>query len=592
MKKSRKSKSDIFLMKALQDVEDLQLGSADEQAADTGELLRKFLAKDDSPQRRSLLAALNDGAPLTGPDGVRRRLAAFDLEYFGRAYFPHYFSTASPDFHRELDELWAQGVMKGIVPINKHLARSINKQKGCRRAVAAPRGHAKSTNLTFKDTLHAVLYQYKHYVIILSDSSDQAEGFLESIRVEFEENEAILEDFGHLPGDKVWRNNVLLTGSGVKIEAIGSGKKIRGRKHRNWRPDLIVLDDVENDELVRTPEQRNKLNNWFTKAVSKAGDWYTDIVVIGTLLHYDALLAKILNNATYASVKYRAVLAWAVNTSLWDKWTEIYTDLSEPSHEADALLFFQENREEMLEGTSVLWEAKNSYYDLMVQRLSDGEAAFNSELQNDPINPEDCIFNEEWFDFYDDNAEKLPDFTDKRFVFIGFVDPSLGKQNQKRKSDYSTIIVLAKDTLTGYLYVEAADIDRRHPDKIIKDILDHEVRLRRAYGRRQGFKLFGAETNQFQWFLSEELKKASAKAGLYLPVREVNHTTDKVLRVQSLQPDVKNGYIKFSKKHRLLLEQMKHFPMGAHDDGPDALEACRTLAKKTKRFKIMDAANF
>ncbi|MFQ8732059.1 MAG: hypothetical protein ACLSAC_17475 [Enterocloster bolteae] len=52
-----------------------------------------------------------------------------------------------------------------------------------------------------------------------------------------------------------------------------------------------MLDDIENDENVRTAEQRSKLSNWFNKAVSKAGDSYTDIVYIGTLLHYDSLLA-------------------------------------------------------------------------------------------------------------------------------------------------------------------------------------------------------------------------------------------------------------------------------------------------------------
>lgn len=89
---------------------------------------------------------------------------------------------------------------------------------GCKRVVAAPRGHAKSTSLTFKGTIHAVVYGYKHYPIIISDSSDQAEGFLDNIRVEFEENEAIREDFGDLTG-KVWRSNVLVTSTNIKVEA-------------------------------------------------------------------------------------------------------------------------------------------------------------------------------------------------------------------------------------------------------------------------------------------------------------------------------------------------------------------------------------
>ena len=117
----------------------------------------------------------------------------------------------------------------------------------------------------------------------------------DSIKTELEENAALKEDFGELEG-KVWKSSVILLANGVKIEAIGSGKKIRGRRHKQWRPDLIVCDDLENDENVNTPEQRKKLRDWFYKAVSKAGDTYTDIVYIGTLLHFDALLANVAKN--------------------------------------------------------------------------------------------------------------------------------------------------------------------------------------------------------------------------------------------------------------------------------------------------------
>lgn len=580
MKRQGKQNSINTLIGALTEAESRALyDEQDTSAYDLGCLLETFLHKDSDPARVRLLKEYEAGLPVTGPEGIRKRLGAIDMEFFGRAYFPHYFSRPSPEFHRDLDAIWQQGVLKGRYPLTPRDARAISRMPGCRRAVAAPRGHAKSTTLTFKGTMHAVLYEYKHYPIILSDSSDQAEGFLENIRVEFEENGLIREDFGDLQG-KVWRNNVILTASGIKVEAIGSGKKIRGRKHRNWRPDLLVLDDIENDENVRTPEQRLKLSNWFNKAVSKAGDDYTDIVYIGTLLHYDSLLAHTLSNPGYKSIKYKAVLAFSDAEDLWKQWEDIYTDLSNDSHEEDARAFFEAHREEMLEGTKVLWEEKLSYYDLMKMRVDEGEASFNSEEQNEPINPDDCLFQEEWLDYYN---EAEVDFKDRNFIFFGFVDPSLGKT---KHSDFSAIITLAKHKATGYMYVYDADIERRHPDRIIADILEKERRLRRDFGK--GYKKFGCETVQFQWFLKEELVKASAKAGLYLPVEEVPQTADKVLRIQTMQPDIKNKYIKFSRRHKRLLEQLLQFPMGAHDDGPDALEGCRTLAKKVKKFRIMD----
>lgn len=550
---------------------------------DLNALLKVYLYKDSSPERLALQREYGIGMPLTGPTGIRRKLGASDMEFFGRAYFPHYFNKPSPEFHRDLDAIWQEGVMKGCCPTTPAKAKEINRMKGVRRAVAAPRGHAKSTNLTFKGTMHSVLYEYKHYPIILSDSSEQAEGFLENIRVEFEENPAIIEDFGNLAGS-VWRSNVLVTKSNIKIEALGAGKKIRGRKHRNWRPDLLVLDDIENDENVRTPEQRKKLDNWFKKAVSKAGDDYTDIIYIGTLLHYDSLLANTLRNPAYHSIKYQAVISFSPAEELWQKWEELYTDLDNADREADALCYFEANREAMLAGTQVLWEEKLSYYDLMVMRVSEGEASFNSEEQNEPINPEDCLFIEEWLEYYN---EAEMNFKDSAFQFFGFVDPSLGKS---KKSDFSAIITLAKHKASGYMYVLDADIERRHPDKIISDVLEKEIWLRKTYGH--GFKKLGAEVNQFQWFLKEELAKASAKAGLYLPIEEVQQTSDKTLRIQTLQPDIKNHYIKFNARHKRLLEQLLHFPMASHDDGPDALEGARTIAKKTKRFRILDRGAF
>ena len=288
---------------------------------------------DHREERQELLRRYRAGEELMGEHGLRKELAAFDMSYFGRAYLPHYFVRKSPQFHEELDEIWSQGVMKGKNPLKE--AKVISRMKGSRQVVAAPRGHAKSTNFTFKDSLHAMLYGYKHYILILSDSTEQAEGFLDDIKTELEDNGNILMDFGSLKGDKAWRSGVILTSTDIKAEAIGSGKKVRGRRHRNWRPDLIVLDDIENDENVNTPDQRRKLSNWFTKAVSKAGDTYTDIMYIGTILHYDSLLSNVLRNPRYKTRKYRAVIAEAVNTKLWEEWESIYTNLFNERHEED-----------------------------------------------------------------------------------------------------------------------------------------------------------------------------------------------------------------------------------------------------------------
>ena len=531
---------------------------------------------DHASERQAIAQRMKNGAPMVGESGIRKQLGAIDLAFFGNAYLPHYFSKPSPKFHYELDKIWTDGVLKGFNPYTQ--PKIVNAQPGCHHAVAAPRGHAKSTNLTFKDDLHAVLYHYKHYILILSDTYPQAASFLEAISDELEENEAITEDFGNIVGN-VWREDVIVTKTKIKIQAKGAGQKVRGLKHKNWRPDLIVLDDIENDENVRTPEQREKLKNWFYKAVSKCGDTYTDFVYIGTVLHYDSLLVNVMNNPEYNSVKYKAVLNFSASP-LWNIWETILTNKNNKNRKAEALAFFNKNKQAMLKGTKVLWEEKLSYYDLMFMKVSEGAASFNSEEQNEPIDPEDCLFNKENFDYY--NPHDI-NFSDKDFNFYGFVDPSLGKS---KKSDFSAIITIAKSRSTGYMYVADADVDRRLPSVIIDAVLGKAVWIKKAYGKK--YKAFGCETNQFQYFLKTELAKESARRGIYLPIREVQQTSDKVLRIETLQPDIDNKYIKFNRQHKRLLEQLEFFPMADHDDGPDALEGCRTIAcgGNKKRLKF------
>ena len=537
-------------------------------------LFEKYVLRNQEKydKRHELWNRYQNGEPLTGAKGLRKELAAFDLGYFGRAYLSHYFVRESPQFHEELDSIWTKGVMKSKNPLKD--AKVISRMDGSKQAIAAPRGHAKSTNFTFKDTLHAILYMYKHYCIILSDSSDQAEEFLDQIKVELEENADIIEDFGIQKGKKAWKTSVILTKNDIKVEAIGSGKKIRGRHHRNWRPDLIVLDDIENDENVNTPEQRKKLRSWFYKAVSKAGDTYTDIMYIGTVLHYDSLLSNVLQNPSYHTRKYRAVISWASNEKFWDEWESIYTNLFNENHEQDALGFFEKNKAAMLEGTEVLWEEKLSYYDLMIMKVTEGEASFNSELQNDPIDPENATFNPEWFDFYE---PELLDFKSPEFIFIGANDPSLGKN---KKSDTSSIINLALSLKTGYMYVVDASIEKRKPDVIIDDVFEINRRLKRDYCK--GFYKFGVEIVQFQYFFKEVMATRSAERGEYLPIEEIQSTVNKMLRIESLQPIIKNKYLKFNRSHKTLLKQLEEFPMGKNDDGPDGLQFAVQLAQTVK----------
>ncbi|MBX3315752.1 MAG: phage terminase large subunit [Phycisphaeraceae bacterium] len=491
---------------------------------------------------------------------VRRERARLSPIEFLRIYLPSYAQQPFSRMHIEMGELIVQA----------------SERRGARVAIAAPRGHAKSTVVTLATILWCIVFKLEDYILLVCDSQDQAVGHLASVREQLENNPRLREDFPDAclvpPASRrpqVWRRNEIVTGNGVKVSALGSGTKIRGRRHNQARPGLIVADDIENETMVRSPEQREQLAHWFNGTLLKAGDAMTNVLVVGTILHHDSLLATLtdtLRSPGWQSRIYRAIEQMADNEPLWEQWRSIYTGLVEdaPSGPAAAEQFFHTNRDAMLAGTRVLWPERESYEQLMIMRLIEGQASFDAEKQNHPVDPERAIFRERDLVFWDDHhigeAELLVSLRGP-LAFYAACDPSLGRLG--RHNDDTAIIVVVRDKATGVLYVLEADITKRTPNSTIEHLIE--------LGKRRSFTHVGIETNQFQHFLADELTRRSNTAGLCLPVRKITHTSDKLGRIQSLQPLVVNGTLRFSRKHRKLMEQLIQFPFAAHDDGPDAL---------------------
>lgn len=484
-----------------------------------------------------------------------------DLEYFGRTYFPHYIVAPSSAFHKYICDRYPAMIM-----------RSIETGQGDKEADGAPRGNAKSTWTDLIMTLWVAAYRYRHFPLIVSDTASQAEDFIQFIKAELEVNERLAQDFPKLVGQgAIWRADTIITRNGVKIRGVGAGQKLRGMRHGSKRPDLVIGDDLENDEAVESPDQRKKLERWFFKALMKIGQKDTVYIILGTILHYDSLLNNLLNKPGWKGRKFKAVIKYS-ESKLWEKWEEIFVDISigKEAAERAADAFFEANKEAMLAGTEVLWPEVEDYYYLMKMRISDGPAYFESEKQNEPINPEDAVFLEEWITYWDDENPDL-----KGIAHYGTVDPSLGKSS--KTSDPSAIVGgRAKKPGEGLIiYLDIGDVEKRLPDKIIDDIL--------AYQQRDPFHGFGVESTQFQEFFATTLQKESHKKNLTFPVIELQVHKDKDLRILTLQPWIKNGWIRFRKNMRELVRQFIYYRpkgKGGHDDGPDAVEQLKSMIEK------------
>jgi hypothetical protein len=286
---------------------------------------------------------------------------------------------------------------------------AIETGEGDREADAAPRGNAKSTWTTLILPVWCMAYKYRTFILPVSETALQAQDFLSFIKVELTDNERLKQDFPDLCGEgPVWRADTIITRNGCKVRGAGAGQKLRGMRHGAKRPALVIGADLENDEAVESPDQRKKLEKWFYKALMKIGQPDTVYIVRGTILHYDSLLAGLLKKPGWKGKKFQAVINWS-KSNLWDTWEATFSDITIGKEEAErhADAFFEAHRDEMLAGTQVLWPERESYYYLMKMRAAEGGAYFDSEKQNEPINPEDCLFREEDIAYWEDGDVDL-----------------------------------------------------------------------------------------------------------------------------------------------------------------------------------------
>jgi predicted phage terminase large subunit-like protein len=500
----------------------------------------------------------------------------YDVETFALTFFPHYCEYDFNQFHRDCFADWRQ-----------------NKRR-VRRADAAPRGSAKSTVKTLIKPIHDLCYGHENFIIIVSDTQSQAVGKLKDIRSELLDNDLLLSHFGTFFRSKNVAETSFVARCGdnkVLFQAYGAGSEIRGIRFGQHRPSKIILDDAENSEEVFNEEIRAKREDWFKQVISKLGNKTTNIEVVGTVLHKQSLLRNLFDNPSYRCRMYKAVVSWADREDLWQKWREIYgnleSELEKRQHDSHA--FFLANRVEMMRGAKVLWPERESYEDLMREMFELGRKAFFKELQNEPIASDQALFDTMHWYVEEPDGYRI----EKTGVLVPWaslndslaaMDPSAGQTKAKpgKLGDFTSILVGRTDQ-RGRLFVGCDWTKRAAPTKYIAALFE----LWELYR----YNKMAVETNMYRNLLlpniatekeaRERKRRADKMEGWAIDVKfyDVENTENKIKRIYTLEPKVENGYILFNKNLSAEFKnQMESFPLGEHDDGPDALEMLWKLA--------------
>lgn len=201
--------------------------------------------------------------------------------------------VATPDFHREVWKLYC----------------SPERQAGC----VAPRGHAKSTGFTFAYGLAEVMFRCSRYVILIGSTEDKAAEQLSNISEEISGNADLRREFGIKDFESEQKTDIIVRcvdGHRFRIIARGSEQKIRGAMWDGRRPDLILMDDAEDDEQVENKVRRRKFRRWFFRAAKQSLSRTGKIRVHGTILHEDSLLSRLRKNSVWKFLFFKAHKAY------------------------------------------------------------------------------------------------------------------------------------------------------------------------------------------------------------------------------------------------------------------------------------------
>jgi predicted phage terminase large subunit-like protein len=354
--------------------------------------------------------------------------------------------------------------------------------------------------------------------------------------------------------------------NGPVIEALSTGQQVRGRRKNEHRPTLIVADDLQNDSHISSARQREVSSQWFHGSLLRAGDKRTNVVNLATALHREALAMELLDAPGWSSRRFPAIQKWPANTELWNEWETIYANPDNENAKRDAREFYERHQPAMDEGAVVLWPAEEDLYTLMQIRVESGRTAFEREKQGSPVDPDLCEWPEEYFDEHIWFDAWPADLTVRTIA----LDPSKGRDSGR--GDYSAYALVGIDR-AGVIYVEA-DMARRPTPRMVADGAQLCMRHRPD--------AFGVEANQFQELLCGEFATEFARQGMghIVPAAIHNHAS-KLVRIRRLGPYLSQHRLRFlagNESTKLLVDQLRDFPAGAHDDGPDALEMALRLA--------------
>lgn len=446
---------------------------------------------------------------------VRTAITRESHWYFFHFYFAHYVKYATAQFQKEIFDL------------TEH-------EDAGNFFVVAFRGSGKSTIITTSYPIWSILgKQQKKFVLILCQTQAQAKQHMMNLRRELENNVLLKRDLGPFneESDQWGSSSLVFSNLDARITAASSEQSIRGLRHNQHRPDLIIGDDVEDLASTKTREGRNKTYQWLTGEVIPTGDRNTRLVMVGNLLHEDSVLMRI-------------------------------KEAIENEHIEGTFKEYP-----LVQKGGILWPGKYpSMEDIEIEKRRAGnEFAWQREYLLHIVPAEEQAIHREWIQYYDKLPEKIKidrHYTSHTEIRVG-VDLAI---SQRDTADYTAMVIgYLMEGKNDYTIYILKTINKR---MTFPETVDMCKAINQSYKEDGGFHpTFVIEDVAYQRALPQQLKSE----GVYRVETTRPGNQDKRTRIVLTGNMIKNGKVQFPRTGcEALISQLVHFGVEKHDDLADA----------------------
>lgn len=409
-----------------------------------------------------------------------------------------------------------------------------------RIALAAPRGIGKTT-ICRTHAKRSILFRENRFVVYVSCSATSAEMQTENIKRELLTNNLIKNLFGSIKvsdydsDDESFSKKAWVAFGHTFILPRGAGQQVRGLNWAGYRPELVIIDDLEDKETVKSDEQRAKLKEWFFSDLMKTEDKYgkpTKFIYIDTIKHEDSLLQLLLESSDWESLRL------SICDENYNSYDPNYMTTEEIKAEVE------EHRQKGI-------------IDL-----------FYMERMNLPISAEDAVFKNSYFKYFRDEGTHLRVYEkDKEelvptynLMNVVIVDPA---KTVQLHSAESAVVVISVDRETHRIFVRDIISQRVRPDELYENMFSAVIRF--------NARILAVEVTSLHQFISQPIENEMRVRGIYPFYLELKAIGKKEDRIASLAPNYRLGYMYHNKDNCGALEsQLLSFPRSKLWDVMDA----------------------